>query len=150
MKYWKITIETKRKDLEGVIGALLNEGFASYEVQDPADVTEVLRKEHDYDYDVADESLLAVDPAGDPKIVLYLEDEPEGDLKEAEQLRALERAVFAFDDVSFEKELVDDSLWKNSFTDAWTTRGVRPMLFSIRRLFSSISSVGPPPPSPYP
>ena len=117
MKYWKITIETKRKDLEGVIGALLNEGFASYEVQDPADVTEVLRKEHDYDYDVADESLLAVDPAGDPKIVLYLADEPEGDLKEAEQLRALERAVFAFDDVSFEKELVDDSLWKNSYKE---------------------------------
>ena len=38
-------------------------------------------------------------------------------LKEAEQLRALERAVFAFDDVSFVKELVDDSLWKNSYKE---------------------------------
>lgn len=117
MKYWKITIDVKRPALEAVLGALLAAGFDTYEVQDPRDVLEVLRKDHDYDYDVADESLLTVDPAGDPQIILYLEDDPDGGLQEAERLRALERAVFVFDDVSFKKEQVDDSLWKDSYKE---------------------------------
>lgn len=117
MKYWKITLEMRRDMLDKVTGALLTAGFDTFEVQDPMDVEEVLHKEHDYDYDVADESLLQIDTDADPKIILYLEDEPAGELQEVERLRTLESAVFAFDGISFEKELVDDSLWKDSYKE---------------------------------
>ncbi|MBQ3963860.1 MAG: hypothetical protein II682_00340, partial [Firmicutes bacterium] len=114
MKYWKTTIQIPHDLLENMTGALLAAGFDMFEVQDPRDVEEVLEKEHDYDYDVADESLLAIDPDEDPRIILYLEESPE-DAAEQNRLHALEATVFAFDGVSFEKELVDDSLWKNSY-----------------------------------
>ncbi len=117
MQYWKITIELRRNDLEPLTGALVAAGFDTFEIQDPRDAEEVLRKEHDYDYDVADESLLAADPDGDPKIVLYLEDEPDGTPHEAGRLHALEGAVFAFKSVSVIKERVDDSLWKNAYKE---------------------------------
>lgn len=114
MKYWKTTIQIPHDLLENMTGALLAAGFDMFEVQDPRDVEEVLEKEHDYDYDVADESLLAIDPDEDPRIILYLEESPE-DVASQNRLRALEATVFAFDGASFEKELVDDSLWKNSY-----------------------------------
>lgn len=116
MKYWKITIELPHALLEEMTGALLAAGFDTFEVQDPRDAAEVLHKEHDYDYDVADESLLTIDSDADPRIVLYLEDDPDN-ASCTSRLHALEGAVFAFERVSFEKEVVDDSLWKNSYKE---------------------------------
>lgn len=117
MQYWKITLTTSRNRLEPLTGALLAAGFDTFEIRDPKDVEEVLHKEHDYDYDVADESLLQTDPDEDPRILFYLPVEQADGIQDAGQMRALEAAVFALDGVSFEKEPVDDSLWKNSYKE---------------------------------
>lgn len=117
MKYLKITVTVKRHILEPLTGRLLAAGFDTFEVQDPKDVEDVLRKEHDYDYDVADARLLAMDPEGDPKIIFYLPSPEDGSTEVYGQLRSLEKAVFAFDEVTFQKETVDDSIWKDSYKE---------------------------------
>lgn len=116
MKYWKITVSVRRDDLEALTGSLLAAGFDAFEVDDPREVVNVLHKENEYDYDVADERLLAIDPSADPRIILYLEDAPQiGDEQESLSLHALEAAIFDFEGVSFQKEQVDDSLWKDAY-----------------------------------
>lgn len=110
MKYWKVTLTVEREDMEGLTGRLLEEGVEAWEVVDPQDIADVLTKQHDYDYDVVDRTLLAADPQEDPKIILYI---PE----DKALLHRVEEAAFSIPSAAFCKEEVEDSLWLDGYKE---------------------------------
>lgn len=86
MKYRELRIGVSREYVEAAEAALTCEGFASMQIDDPADFLEIEQHPDWYKYDYINEEL-ATDSDRDPVITLWFEDDEEG---RAECERAME------------------------------------------------------------
>ena len=113
MKYLELTINTGRDRLEDLETALLENGFASMQIDDPMDAVDIAEHQALYKYDYINEEISrAADEAeagaGAITITLYFTDDEEGQsrLAEAEEL------LSGLSGVSFSaEETGDDSEW---------------------------------------
>ena len=118
MKYLRVTIGIKRDQLEKLTFYLAEAGFSTVEIHDNAEVADILERKTEYDWDVVDESLLALDPAKDPEVVLYLARE---EFEDDKDLAVLRRVLHNIDGWKLNKELVDDEDWVENYKKSFTT-----------------------------
>lgn len=57
MKYRELKVHATRQGIEAVTQLLLSMGIDQVAIDDPADLDEIMNKEHQYDWDYVDESL---------------------------------------------------------------------------------------------
>ena len=77
MKYIECKIHTNRSDIENVLTLLIKRGITDAVVNDPADIDDLLQKEHGYEWDYIDDEVLALKNE-EPTVVFYLDDSNEG------------------------------------------------------------------------
>lgn len=121
MRYKELKIRTSRLDLELIETLLIENGFTSMMIDDPADVRDILEHPDTYRYDYIDNSLTE-DLGRDPVITLYFTDDKEG-MEEMERAGALilsaqknDAAHGMLPDESVKAEIIcedagDDSEW---------------------------------------
>jgi len=73
MKYYQVTIYTSHEGIEPVSAVLMEHGFDSIVVDDPADVEDILDKKEKYEWDYIDPSVF-VNKDKEPTITIYFED----------------------------------------------------------------------------
>lgn len=73
MKYYQVTIYTSHEGIEPLSAVLLENGFDSIVVDDPADVEDILNKKEEYEWDYIDPSVFA-NKDKEPTITIYFED----------------------------------------------------------------------------
>ncbi len=73
MKYYKVTIYTSHEGIEPLSAVLMEHGFDSIVVDDPADVEDILNKKEEYEWDYIDPSVFA-NKDKEPTITIYFED----------------------------------------------------------------------------
>lgn len=113
MKYLEIKINTTIEELENVEAALCEIGIEDIVINDPRDIDMLLNKEHDYDWDYVDESVLEMENEN-PSIIIYFDgDETGPGYKQAEEV---DMAVADLD-CTVETSLHDDSEWKDNWKE---------------------------------
>ena len=73
MKYYQVKIYTSHEGIEPLSAVLLENGFDSIVVDDPADAFDILNKKEDYEWDYIDPSVFA-NKDKEPTITIYFED----------------------------------------------------------------------------
>ncbi len=73
MKYYQVTIYTNHEGIEPVSAVLMEYGFDSIVVDDPADVDDILNKKEEYEWDYIDPSVFN-NKDKEPTITIYFED----------------------------------------------------------------------------
>ena len=73
MKYYQVTIYTSHEGIEPVSAVLMEYGFDSIVVDDPADVDDILNKKEEYEWDYIDPSVFN-NKDKEPTITIYFED----------------------------------------------------------------------------
>ena len=76
MKYRELKVHATRQGIEAVTQLLLSMGIDQVAIDDPADLDEIMNKEHQYDWDYVDESLKA-NSHREPTLSAYFEDTEE-------------------------------------------------------------------------
>lgn len=77
MKYIELKIHASREGIEAVTQILLSHGIDTVSVNDPADLEDIMNKEHEYDWDYVDESVMKY-PDREPTLSAYFEDSDAG------------------------------------------------------------------------
>lgn len=134
MKYIQVDIHAKREGIEPVISALLEVGITDTVVEDPADITDLLDKKNDYDWDYIDESVLDLQNE-EPKVTVFLEDDEDGHKKlesllvavEALKIKA-EAGIFGegvdLGPLTTDVSVEDDSQWKDNWKEYFRPKKV--------------------------
>lgn len=73
MNYYKVTIYTSHEGIEPLSAVLMEHGFDSIVVDDPADVEDILNKKEEYEWDYIDPSVFA-NKDKEPTITIYFDD----------------------------------------------------------------------------
>lgn len=73
MKYYQVKIYTSHEGIEPLSAVLMENGFDSIVVDDPADVADILNKKEEYEWDYIDPSVFA-NQDKEPTITIYFED----------------------------------------------------------------------------
>lgn len=73
MKYYQVKIYTSHEGIEPLSAVLMEHGFDSLVVDDPADAFDILNKKEDYEWDYIDPSVFA-NKDKEPTITIYFED----------------------------------------------------------------------------
>lgn len=73
MNYYKVTIYTSHEGVEPLSAVLMEHGFDSIVVDDPADVEDILNKKEEYEWDYIDPSVFA-NKDKEPTITIYFDD----------------------------------------------------------------------------
>ena len=127
MKYYQVKIYTNHEGVEPLSAVLLENGFDSIVVDDPADVADILNKKEEYEWDYIDPSVFE-DQDKEPTITIYFEDsetttEQIGELtKLVESVKAsVEEEMYGpdadFGRLDVETILVDDEDWKDKWKE---------------------------------
>lgn len=80
MKYIEVKIFTGVAGIEPILSLLMEEDIYDVVVQNPEDIKDLLNKEHDYDWDYIDESVLELENE-EPSLTVYFE-LPEGRIED--------------------------------------------------------------------
>ena len=104
MKYFEITITTE--NIEEAAGRLAMLDIFEYQIEDPADIREILDNKNMYDWDFADEEKMAAELGSFPRIKVYAEDKVGAD-----------KIAHAFEGFDVEIAEVDDEEWKNKYKE---------------------------------
>lgn len=113
MKYLELKINTTIEELENVEAALTEIGIVDMVINDPRDIGELLDKEHDYDWDYVDESVLNLQNET-PSIVLFFDGDETGPGYAMAQ--EVDMAISDLD-CTVETSLHDDSEWKDNWKE---------------------------------
>lgn len=126
MKYIHSTIYTTIEALELLEAAFIEAGITGLEISDPRDFDALLNKEHDYDWDYIDESVMGLKDE-EPAISFYLEDGAEGQALNNAAIEACEElkrqaAAGTYGPIdlgrmAFETEILDDEDWKDKWKE---------------------------------
>ncbi|MDO4544752.1 MAG: 50S ribosomal protein L11 methyltransferase [Bacillota bacterium] len=127
MKYIQLKIHASRQGLEQVTAMLLAKGIDQVSIDDPADMDDILNKEHEYDWDYIEDELKE-DLDREPTLSIYFEDTPENQEKVKElkiatmMLKSKELEGLYGWDVDFgrlyaEDIPVDDTDWKDKWKE---------------------------------
>jgi ribosomal protein L11 methyltransferase len=108
VKYIELILQAEHDELGRLTAELAELGVTSTEVRDPADLDELLQKQHRYDWDYVDPSLVHRDPSARPELHLYFEDTPQG-REQAENVRT------AFPNYKMTRASVDESDWVSAY-----------------------------------
>ncbi len=73
MNYYQVTIYTSHEGIEPLSAVLMEHGFDSIVVDDPADVEDILNKKEEYEWDYIDPSVFA-NKDKEPTITIYFDD----------------------------------------------------------------------------
>ncbi len=73
MNYYQVTIYTSHAGIEPISAVLMEHGFDSIVVDDPADVEDILNKKEEYEWDYIDPSVFA-NKDKEPTITIYFDD----------------------------------------------------------------------------
>lgn len=109
MKYLQIDMTTTHEGVEDISAALLNIGITDIAVEDAFDVDDILNKQHDYDWDYIDQSVLEIKER-DPKVTVYLELNDENE-RLADEVRKAVKGIAKDCNITIN----DDSDWKDKW-----------------------------------
>ncbi len=113
MKYLEISIKIEQSQIDPLTCILEDMGIAGFVVEDPEDVEELLRKEHDYDWDYVDDSVLAQRDR-EAGITLYLEDDSTAEQKRNDIRKRVKAEIPS---ARFETRTVCDDDWKDKWKE---------------------------------
>lgn len=127
MKYYQVTIYTNHEGIEPLSAVLIENGFDSIVVDDPADVADILNKKEEYEWDYIDPSVFE-NQDKEPTITIYFDDSDETLLQIAQVTGIVESVKEAaesgaygenvnFGRMQVEVELQDDSEWKDKWKE---------------------------------
>lgn len=127
MKYYQVTIYLNHAGIEPVSAALLEKGYDSIVVDDPADVADILNKKETYEWDYIDPSVFA-DQDKEPTISIYFEDSKTSVLQIMEVTKIVdlvkknvESGMYGedadFGRLHVESVIVDDDDWKDKWKE---------------------------------
>ncbi|MCQ2551434.1 MAG: 50S ribosomal protein L11 methyltransferase [Clostridia bacterium] len=108
MKYVKIDIE-KIEDMEVAIAKLLDMGISDVVIEDPADVSDLLNKEKDYEWDYVDDKVLDLKNR-EPRITIYVEGLEEG-------LSRFNQVKSTLTEYLVSNQVLDDTDWKDNWKE---------------------------------
>lgn len=122
MEYIKGTVYTSTDGLELLTAKLMEVGISAFEINDPRDVEELMRKKNEYDWDYVDDKVL-LKSGSEPSVSFYLSADDEGEavcLKVKEAVAELAEALAGSVDMGrlrCETEKQDDSEWKDKWKE---------------------------------
>lgn len=127
MKYYKVTIYTNHEGIEPVSAALLEKGYDSIVVDDPADVADILNKKEKYEWDYIDPAVFE-DQDKEPTISIYFEDSKTSVLQIMDVTKTVDvvkknvvNGVYGdnadFGRLHVESVIVDDEDWKDKWKE---------------------------------
>lgn len=128
MKYIELTIVTTDFGIEEVTASLMSIGINESVVDNPRTAIEQLNKKNDYDWDYVDDDI--VDINAEPKIMVYLEDNEEGQVKVSEiknmvlELKSKEGDFgkeASLGSLDLTMNIIDDQDWMNSYKEHFKT-----------------------------
>ena len=121
MSYYKVTITTSHEGIELLSAVLLESGFDSIVVDDPADVTDILDKKEEYEWDYIDPSVFENKDKA-PTITVYFDDETK------DQIPAMKNCAVAlknladegaFGDLDLGSLEVEETTINDDWKDKW-------------------------------
>ena len=124
MKYRELKVHATRQGIEAVTQLLLSMGIDQVAIDDPADLDEIMNKEHQYDWDYVDESLKA-NSHREPTLSAYFEDTEENRKLISEikvklmMLKADEQYREFGEDVNFGRLYAEEIPVDDGWQDAW-------------------------------
>lgn len=124
MKYRELKVHATRQGIEAVTQLLLSMGIDQVAIDDPADLDEIMNKEHQYDWDYVDESLKA-NSHREPTLSAYFEDTEENRKLISEikvklmMLKADEQYREFGEDVDFGRLYAEEIPVDDGWQDAW-------------------------------
>lgn len=121
MSYYKVTIYTSHEGIEPLSAVLLESGFDSIVVDDPADVEDILNKKEEYEWDYIDPSVFN-NKDKEPTITVYFDDETKEQIPQmkacAIALKTLsEEGVFG--DLDLGSLEVEETVIGDDWKDKW-------------------------------
>ena len=121
MSYYKVTIYTSHAGIEPLSAVLLESGFDSIVVDDPADVEDILNKKEQYEWDYIDPSVFN-NKDKEPTITVYFDDETKDQIAQmkacAVALKTLsEEGVFG--DLDLGSLEVEETVIGDDWKDKW-------------------------------
>lgn len=124
MKYRELKVHASRQGIEAVTQLLLQMGIDQVAIDDPADLEDIMNKEHQYDWDYVDESLKA-NTDREPTVSAYFEDTEENRKLISEikvklmMLKADEQYREFGADVNFGRLYAEEIPVDDGWQDAW-------------------------------
>lgn len=124
MKYRELKVHASRQGIEAVTQLFLKMGIDQLAIDDPADLEDIMNKEHQYDWDYVDESLKA-NTDREPTVSAYFEDTEENRKLISEikvkimMLKADEQYREFGENVSFGRLYAEDIPVEDGWQDAW-------------------------------
>ena len=119
MKYIEISITTTDFGIEQVTAMLISMGITEAIVEEPLKTIEQIEKTNSYDWDYVDESILNQD--GEPKIIVYLEEDKKGQEKveivKTKLTKLKADQIFDLGSLDVEINIIDDQDWMNSYKE---------------------------------
>ena len=121
MSYYKVTIYTSHEGIEPLSAVLLEAGFDSLVVDDPADVEDILNKKEEYEWDYIDPAVFNKKDQ-EPTITVYFDDETK------EQIPAMKNCAAAlkmlseegvFGDLDLGRLEVEETVIGDDWKDKW-------------------------------
>lgn len=127
MRYVELKIHASRQGIEAVMPVLLKYGIDQVSINDPADLDDIINKEHEYDWDYVDDKVKQY-PDREPTLSAWFEDTDENNrliqaikldvmkLKGEEQYRTFGEDV-DFGRLYAETVTSDDTEWKDKWKE---------------------------------
>ncbi len=109
MEYLKLTIHTDENGLDTLPSFLAEHDITDIIINDPRDIELLKQKEHEYDWDYIDDSVLELANI-EPTIVLYIEQNEES----VEKVSAIKKLL---GDLKISIEAEDDANWKDKWKE---------------------------------
>ena len=121
MGYYKVTIYTSHAGIEPLSAVLMESGFDSIVVDDPADVEDILNKKEQYEWDYIDPSVFN-NKDKEPTITVYFDDETKDQIP---QMKACAIALKTLSDEGVFGDLdlgsleVEETVISDDWKDKW-------------------------------
>ena len=113
MKYTELKAEMNKDRVEAVSAALIAAGFDSLQIDDPADVSDILEHKTEYRYDYINDELAAEAASGSAVITLYFGEDEEAQLATAKSVLSQfgDSGLREGEAVRVTEQVVDDNDW---------------------------------------
>ena len=121
MSYYKVTIYTSHAGIEPLSAVLLESGFDSIVVDDPADVEDILNKKEQYEWDYIDPSVFN-NKDKEPTITVYFDDETKDQIAQMKACAAALKTLSeegVFGDLDLGSLEVEETVISDDWKDKW-------------------------------